>query len=153
MSTRRHTEVPYFGACPDCETPGSYYYANVGRCHWFYCEEHKTQWLAGSNLFSSWQHQTEEVQRAEYDRIGLGEFRHVKPKYDFDEERCAKCDREAFEAIWQSLQLAMTTHPSLAADKDIENAYMVAYTALEELCDHLAQPTILADYDTDELPF
>jgi hypothetical protein len=49
----------YFGACPECgDTNG---YLNVGRSHWFVCDIHRTRWCAGSNLFSSWLDEDDEV--------------------------------------------------------------------------------------------
>ena len=48
----------HFGGCPHCsKTDG---YINVGRDHWFVCDQHRTKWWAGSNLFSSWRDETEE---------------------------------------------------------------------------------------------
>lgn len=46
----------YFGGCPEC---GRNACVNNGRDHWLVCEEHKTRSLIGSNLFSSWRHETE----------------------------------------------------------------------------------------------
>ena len=49
----------YFGGCPYCgDTSG---YLNVGRGHIFVCDEHKTAWPIGSNLFSSWREENEEI--------------------------------------------------------------------------------------------
>ena len=67
----------YFGLCPVChKTDG---YINIGRSHWFLCEEHKTKWWIGANLFSSWKYETREEQRANYDRLGFGSFQAVEP--------------------------------------------------------------------------
>jgi hypothetical protein len=54
------------GCCPICGFSGLY--CNVSRTHWFYCPEHKLSWCAGSNLFSGWRYETEELWRknAEY---------------------------------------------------------------------------------------
>jgi hypothetical protein len=52
----------YFGLCPECHNNDGY--LDVGRDHWFFCEEHKVKWWAGSNLFSSWCEQTEEGKQA-----------------------------------------------------------------------------------------
>ena len=53
-------EVPgYFGGCPECERDDDY--LNVGKSHWFVCDEHKTTWFVGSNLFCSWREQSQEV--------------------------------------------------------------------------------------------
>jgi hypothetical protein len=69
----------YFGLCPIChKTDG---YANAGRSHRFYCKEHKTSWLVGSNLFSSWRDQTEAEQRKIWDEIGLNDFADVEPYF------------------------------------------------------------------------
>jgi hypothetical protein len=76
----RDPDDAYFGACPECGTQGPY--TNAGRTHWFYCSKHKTRWCEGANLFSSWRHETKEEQRAEWERIGIGEFREVEPVYD-----------------------------------------------------------------------
>jgi hypothetical protein len=46
----------YFGACPVCGRHDGY--LNIGRNHWFVCHAHRTKWNIGSNLFSSWEHQT-----------------------------------------------------------------------------------------------
>jgi hypothetical protein len=54
-------DTGYFGLCPTChKTDG---YLNVGRSHWFVCDEHRTKWCAGANLFSSWREETEAEQR------------------------------------------------------------------------------------------
>jgi|GEM_PF-3891133 len=67
----------YFGVCPKCKKTDGY--MNIGKSHWFYCAEHKTTWCAGDNLLSSWQHETEDEQRQQFDSIGLGSFTEVKP--------------------------------------------------------------------------
>jgi hypothetical protein len=69
----------YFGLCPIChKTDG---YLNAGQSHRFYCKEHKTSWLAGSNLFSDWRDQTEEEQRRKWAEVGLDMFENVTPYY------------------------------------------------------------------------
>jgi hypothetical protein len=51
----------YFGLCPYCgKTDGCH---SVGRDHWYVCHEHKTKWLIGSNLFSTWRDLTEDERR------------------------------------------------------------------------------------------
>jgi GNAT superfamily N-acetyltransferase len=42
----------HFGTWPDCRRTDGY--INIGRSQWFYCRQHKTCWIAGSNLFSDW---------------------------------------------------------------------------------------------------
>ena len=66
-----------FGLCPHCGDNDGY--LNIERCHWFYCEWHKTTWMVGTNLFSSWQHEDEETwKRNEY---RLAEYMVVEPYY------------------------------------------------------------------------
>ncbi len=50
-----------FGGCRECGRNDGY--RNVERYHFFYCDKHKTVWLAGSNLFSSWRDEDEAVWR------------------------------------------------------------------------------------------
>src|SRR5690348_17591745 len=62
-------ETPYFGGCPYChKTDG---YINVGREHWFVCDQHQTKWRIGENLFSSWREETLAQQEAEQDAMGF----------------------------------------------------------------------------------
>ena len=49
---------PYFGLC-ECERPASRY-VNVNRNHFMLCDDCRTYWCAGSNLFSSWRDETKE---------------------------------------------------------------------------------------------
>jgi len=52
----------HYGCCPVCGKSDEY--LNIGREHWFFCEEHKIAWHVGANLFSSWRDQTaEDLQR------------------------------------------------------------------------------------------
>lgn len=55
----------YFGTCPECGDNDGY--RNAGKSHWFLCHEHRVRWCVGSNLFSSWRHETEEQQRHAYE--------------------------------------------------------------------------------------
>ncbi len=64
----------HFGVCPICKRHDGH--LNVGKAHWFYCNQHKTKWFAGSNLFSDWQHETYAEQKAN-DEF-LADFRWVK---------------------------------------------------------------------------
>jgi hypothetical protein len=75
----------YFGVCPTCQKTDGY--TNVGRSHWFFCKEHRVKWWVGSNLFSSWQGETEEYQRRRFDEIGLGEFETIKAIYPEQRKR------------------------------------------------------------------
>jgi hypothetical protein len=75
--TKRMAADDYFGLCPECHTTDGY--INTGRCHWFYCLEHKTCWCVGSNLFSSCKTQTEEEKKAIFDKMGFESFEEVTP--------------------------------------------------------------------------
>ena len=48
----------YFGVCPICRDDGMV--LNVHHDHWMVCPTHSVCWPIGSNLFSSWQEETEE---------------------------------------------------------------------------------------------
>jgi len=49
----------YFGNCPICK--GTTGILNVGRDHWGCCSDHKTKWYIGSNMFSAWRFESEDV--------------------------------------------------------------------------------------------
>ena len=68
-------EPGYFGGCPKCGRNDGY--LNVGKSHWFVCDEHKTTWFVGSNLFSSWREQSQEVW--EENARQLSEYKDVEP--------------------------------------------------------------------------
>jgi hypothetical protein len=67
----------YFGLCPKCHKSDGY--INVGRNHWGLCEEHRTKWCIGSNLFSSWRDEHEAEQRRQYNALRFGTFEEVVP--------------------------------------------------------------------------
>jgi len=77
QNLNREDGADYFGACPHCRKNDGY--VNVGQGHWFKCDEHRTRWFVGSNLFDSWKHETEDEQRAWYDANALGSWEEVKP--------------------------------------------------------------------------
>jgi hypothetical protein len=79
MNDENSTTDDYFGLCPRCRRNNGYF--NAGRNHWFYCDEHRTKWWGGSNVFSSWRHETEGDQRAHYDAKGFGTYERVAPYY------------------------------------------------------------------------
>jgi hypothetical protein len=78
----------YFGWCPQCRNNNGY--RNIGRDHWFVCDEHKTKWCVGANLFSSWKEQTEEDWQKTADLLNT--YTEIKPVYD--EETAAKIDEQ-----------------------------------------------------------
>ncbi len=82
-----------FGTCPVCHTNAGY--LNLGNDHWFVCNEHKTKWVVGANLFSSSMDETEEQQKAEQEEIGFADYKVVEPHYGVDPEygfcECFRC--------------------------------------------------------------
>ena len=64
----------YFGGCPECG--GNDGFVNVERTHWFVCDAHKTKWNVGSNLFSCWRRQDEEIWQQNFKM--LEEYREVE---------------------------------------------------------------------------
>ena len=68
----------HFGVCPTCKSNDGY--INIGKGHWFYCREHRVRWFVGSNLISTWRDETEDEQRAQYDRLGFAEFHRIDCK-------------------------------------------------------------------------
>jgi hypothetical protein len=82
MSTRKQADG-YFGWCPHCRNNDGY--LNVGRSHWFVCDEHKTKWCIGANLFSSWRDETEEEQRHLYYERGIDKYQEVEPVFPPEE--------------------------------------------------------------------
>jgi hypothetical protein len=96
------TVTNYFGGCPTCGQSDGY--LNAGRSHRFFCKEHKTAWLVGSNLFSDWRRETEEEQREKWDAVGLDTFEDVDPlpegTWSTDPEvRCRELDAAREEAV------------------------------------------------------
>jgi hypothetical protein len=66
-----------FGVCR-CGNEGAYF--NVNRTHWFYCNDCKTRWLVGSNLFSSWREETEKDWEKNVEEYGS--YKEIKPAYN-----------------------------------------------------------------------
>ena len=92
------TTDEYFGGCPECGKNDGY--LNTGRTHVFMCKTHRTSWIAGSNLFSSWRNETEAEQRAKWDEVGMEDFKRVEPIYPepTEEERRHMEESEAMLA-------------------------------------------------------
>ena len=76
------TTDSYYGGCPHCGQNDGY--LNDGRDHWFFCDHHKAKWLVGSNLFSSWREEDDEVWRR--NRFRLAEYITVRASC-FQQER------------------------------------------------------------------
>src|SRR5690349_20075353 len=65
----------YDGACPKCGNCSGY--LNIRKSHWCHCDEHRTKWWIGENMYSSWRSETEEVWRRNRDRLAY--YREVEP--------------------------------------------------------------------------
>ena len=57
-ATEEEREDDHFGLCPVCHKSDGY--LNIGKTHMGVCHAHKKAWPVGMNLFSSWEHETEE---------------------------------------------------------------------------------------------
>ena len=77
----QHAES-YYGGCPHCGKHDGH--LNVEREHWFRCDHHKTKWRFGSNLFSDWREDGEEVWQQ--NRFKLAEYMTVDPMPPAPEE-------------------------------------------------------------------
>ena len=52
----------HFGDCPHCDKAPEY--LNNGADHWMLCPDHKVTWRIGSNLFSCWRTENEQIWNA-----------------------------------------------------------------------------------------
>jgi hypothetical protein len=66
----------YFGLCPNCGG-GNDGYLNIGKGHWFVCNQCKTKWFFGSNLFSTWRYEDEDTWRQNHAK--LADYQEVEP--------------------------------------------------------------------------
>lgn len=64
-----------FGGCPVCGRNDGF--LNVGRAHWFVCDEHMTKWCVGNNWFRCWRRETEEIWKE--NASCLSAYREVAP--------------------------------------------------------------------------
>ena len=74
MTPARHGPNPLHRGCPECGSyDGSLY---IGKGNWRYCLTHRTKWMhhIDSASQAGWREQTEDEQRAEYQRLDLGEY-------------------------------------------------------------------------------
>lgn len=75
-------EKNYFGACSVCGSSAGY--LNIERNHFYICHKHKKRWNVGSNLFSSWHNENEQIWKknwkkiSKYDEITGDEWMHNK---------------------------------------------------------------------------
>ena len=77
LKKHRFIEEYPFGACY-CGNGGKYF--NVNRTHWFYCDDCKTMWCIGSNLFSGWRSESEKIW--EDNKEKYKNYKEIKPVYN-----------------------------------------------------------------------
>lgn len=105
MTTDEITTDEYFGGCPECgHTDG---FLNCERTHWFICQQHRTKWCAGANLFSSWRDEDEAVWTR--NAIRIWHYRNIEPIYPepTEEEREQKRKRDYERAVADALGATM----------------------------------------------
>lgn len=87
-------QVYHFGGCPYCGwTDGC---LSIERDHWFFCERHKVKWWAGSNIFSSWRDQNEEIWRQNSEVLSA--YKEVECTFCLERSREDITDDEISEA-------------------------------------------------------
>ena len=114
MSGQQHHEgnQPYTGpitqdrggGCPYCgQNEG---YMNIGRSHWYRCSKHKTKWLIGENLFSSWRDENPSIWKQNAQKLeGYKEVRpiYAAPDQEWIDPRTPE-QKEADELFFSSLR-------------------------------------------------
>ena len=88
------TTDEYFGGCPQCgKCAGT---LNIGRVHWCACDEHRTKWCIGENLFSAWRNESEEVWQRNAEI--LAGYEDVNPVYP-PVSTCRRCGAQTIGSI------------------------------------------------------
>jgi hypothetical protein len=77
MSDTTLADDGYFGLCPHCHKVDGQF--NVGRNHWFFCDEHRVKWCHAWNLFTVLESETE--QREFYYSRGFNTYEEVEAFY------------------------------------------------------------------------
>jgi len=98
---RKRKRSDEWGNCPVCGYEADEW-LNVGRTHWLVCNEHKTKWTIGSNLFSSWHDETEQDWLRNQTR--LAEYRGVVPV--FPNQMWVRFKRKSYW-LWRKFQKAV----------------------------------------------
>ncbi len=93
-------EPNYFGDCPTCWHNDGY--LNVRSNHWFLCRIHRVCWPAGSNLFSAWRDETEEIWQKNRDLLqGFAVIEEpYRPESMQNKSRAMRDSRLGPEEIW-----------------------------------------------------
>jgi hypothetical protein len=139
----------YFGLCPHCRNNDGY--VNIGRGHWFVCDEHKVMWFIGSNLFSSWKDQTEEEQERAFYARGLDQYSRIdEPYYPPQEDMTAHEQYSACVAQEQDRwQAVLDTADRLDREHGVSLRFVM--TELAKHFDHI--PNNVATSNDSEAEF
>jgi hypothetical protein len=145
----------HFGTCPHCHDFGGF--INIGRGHWFFCDEHRVKWCVGSDLFDCWRDQTEKEQRAIYDAKGFGSYQDVvpySPRLITIETSCGKhFELHVSELSDRQLSILLAGNSERS---DVDPAHIAAMRdelqRREELCSRGWLPAY-GDAVDDEIPF
>ncbi|MFH1233367.1 MAG: hypothetical protein V1649_01810 [Patescibacteria group bacterium] len=77
LDKHRIIKTYYWGAC-HCGNEGSCF--NVYKNHWFRCDDCKTVWWIGQNLFSTWQYENEEIWQKDIEKYNY--YNVIEPVYN-----------------------------------------------------------------------
>jgi len=90
--------LDYLGSCPECFQFGEYFQItcrNINRQHFMCCDKHKVFWHIGSNLFSNWREETEEVWQENRDLLSqYTEVAEWHPDVLFNLDKIQELERE-----------------------------------------------------------
>lgn len=137
MTTDEITTDEYFGGCPVC---GEYTDClNVNRDHWMVCEKHRTRWCIGSNLFSSWRHENEDIWKR--NRETLDGYTNVDPVTP-DLSICPRCNSQALE--YRSGPEMTTPHHPLCRKPDTDELSPLSDKTVRDVLAYLR----IIGYDT-----
>lgn len=138
------TTDEYFGGCPECGKNDGY--SNIGRVHWCQCDEHKTKWRIGENLFSCWQEETEEDWARESARLAL--YRIVEPIHA-ERETCCRCGAYGIKGELHHDKLCRMNGVQSPLDDDTVRA-VIAYLSRHRL--YIARQPSPQDDDGESIP-
>jgi len=115
----------YFGGCPECG--GTHGFANIGPDHWFTCDDHKTKWWTGSNLFSGWREQDEETWRENEERL-VG-YTKVRPREVYIN------DMDVFDSMRRLINRGVNLDDRAAVEAELLGCYSEDPTTFKRFVD------------------
>ena len=69
-----------FGGCPHCGQADGF--LEEWRCYVFFCVQHKTRWIIGSDTFDSFHSSFKDSQREKWMKLGVKDYTLVDPIFD-----------------------------------------------------------------------